>query len=406
MTGYGASRAEVVAVNGPAVVLYEPYVFGHVYGNMKYLLGVFRHACGFEPSLVVPARTEFAEAIAALGRRCTCLRAPDCLLSLGGVLLNGGLRLRTESAAALARYNLTFFRWLRREPAAIVQYQNLRGLLMTGLGARLAGRRVVWYVKGLLENPRLDQLAFALADRVIFQNETNMRRRYPRLLARHAAKLRVVENGIDLEEIAGAEEKARAAAVPRPLGIGRPVTLCYAGQLVPAKGVETLLRALAIVQRKYRASLYLVGDHGVDEYASYVDYLRGVARSCGLRDVYFLGWRVDALEIVAASDVLVLPSLSEGVPRSILEAMALGKPVVASRVGGVAGVVEDGDTGLLVEPGDVGGLADRLRRMIADPGLCARMGRRAREVALTRYSLRRNIAGLRAIYAEVAGNRR
>ena len=102
----------------------------------------------------------------------------------------------------------------------------------------------------------------------------------------------------------------------------------------------------------------------------------------------------------------MLPSLSEGVPRSILEAMALGKPVVASRVGGVAGVVEDGDTGLLVEPGDVGGLADRLRRMIADPGLCARMGRRAREVALTRYSLRRNIAGLRAIYAEVAGNRR
>jgi len=72
----------------------------------------------------------------------------------------------------------------------------------------------------------------------------------------------------------------------------------------------------------------------------------------------------------------------------------------------VAGVVEDGDTGLLVEPGDVGGLADRLRRMIADPGLCARMGRRAREVALTRYSLRRNIAGLRAIYAEVAGYRR
>ena len=405
VTGSGAQNLKVDAANGPAVVLYEPYVFGHAYGNMKYLLGLLRHARGFEPSLVVPARTDFVEAVAGLGLRCTCLRAPDCLLSLGGVLMKAGLRLKAETAVALVRYNLSFARWLRREPAQIVQYQNLRGLLMTGLGARLAGRRVVWYIKGLIENPRLDRLAFALADRVIFQNDTNMRRRYPDLLARHAAKLRIVENGIDLEEIADAENRARAAGDPRLFGAARSVKLCYAGQLAPAKGVETLLRALAIVQREHAAPLLLVGDHGVDAYASYVDHLRGVARSCELRDIHFLGWRDDALEIVARSDVLVLPSLSEGVPRSILEAMALGKPVIASRVGGVAGVVEDGRTGFLVEPGDVGGLADRLRRVIVDPGLCVQMGRRAQEIASTRYSLHRNVDGLRAIYTEIVRGR-
>ena len=394
------------AARGPSVVFYEPYVFGHPYGNMKYLLGLLRHARGFEPSLVVPARTEFAETVSGLGHRCVCLPAPTRLLDLGGVLIAGGLRLKATVAAALARYNLRFARWLRREPATIVQYQNLRGLLMTGIGARLARRRVVWYVKGLLDNPRLDRLAFALADRVIFQNEANMRRRYPDLLTRYAEKLRTVENGIDLEEIARAEVRALDAQAPQEPRAGRPVRFCYSGQLVPAKGVETLLRALALVQREYRASLCLIGDHGVDEYASYVDHLRGVAESCRLKDVEFLGWRSDAVEIVASNDVLVLPSLGEGVPRSILEAMALGKPTVASRVGGVAGVVEDGATGFLVDPGDVDGLAVCLRRMIVDPELRVRMGGRAREVVSTRYSLERNVDRLAEIYGEIAGSRR
>jgi len=382
------------------VIFYEPYVFGHPYGNMKYLLGLFRHARGFEPALVVPAPTAFAATITALGRRCSCVRAPDCLLNLGGALLAGGFKLKTEASAALVRYNLRFARWLRRERAAVVQCQNLRGLLMTGVGARLAGRRVVWYVKGLLTNPRLDRLAFALADRVIFQNETNMRRRYPDLLVRHARKLRIVENGVDLEEIADAERRIS------PADARRPVKICYAGQLSPAKGVETLLRALAFVQREYPVSLELIGDHGVHEYAGHVDRLRALALASGLSAVDFLGWRADALEIIAASDVLVLPSRSEGVPRSILEAMALGKPVVASRVGGVAGVVEEGRTGFLVEPDDVEGLADRLRRLIVDAELRARMSRAAREIASTRYSLERNVAGLRAIYAEVTADRR
>jgi glycosyltransferase involved in cell wall biosynthesis len=101
---------------------------------------------------------------------------------------------------------------------------------------------------------------------------------------------------------------------------------------------------------------------------------------------------------LAAADIFVLPSRSEAFPNAVLEAMAASLPVVASGVGGIRELIEDGRTGLLVAAGDSGALAERLLRLMTEPGLAARLGDAARIAAQTRYSFDRMVAAFDALY--------
>ena len=170
----------------------------------------------------------------------------------------------------------------------------------------------------------------------------------------------VIHNGID-------SSRARAAeAHPGPL---RLVTV---GRLQAPKDAVTLVRALALVQGP-RFDAIVVGD-GPDRPA-----VEDEVRSRGLEPtVELAGEREDVPEILAGADVFVLSSLSEGLPLSILEAMAAGLPVVASSVGGIPEVVIDGETGLLVPPGDPQSLAAAIERLLADPALRRRLGEAGR----------------------------
>jgi glycosyltransferase involved in cell wall biosynthesis len=114
--------------------------------------------------------------------------------------------------------------------------------------------------------------------------------------------------------------------------------------------------------------------------------------------VDFLGYRNDIQDILARTDIAVLTSVKEGLPRAALEAMAMGIPVVATRVPGTREVVRHNETGLVVELGDAAGLADALARLIADPALRVRMGRQGRRVAGEEFDERRIVDVLRSLY--------
>ena len=116
--------------------------------------------------------------------------------------------------------------------------------------------------------------------------------------------------------------------------------------------------------------------------------LRETARRLGLGPkVVFLSPTPEIARAYRAADAFVLPSFSEGLSNSLLEAMASGLAVVASRVGGTAEAVKDGDSGLLFDRDDMGGLRRQLVRLMREPALVERLGRRAREEALGRFSL-------------------
>jgi len=117
--------------------------------------------------------------------------------------------------------------------------------------------------------------------------------------------------------------------------------------------------------------------------------------------VHFLGWRKDVADIVRAADVMVLPSRAEGLPLAILEAMACGKPIVATPVNGVPEAVVDGRTGILVTPGDDEALAEALIRLFDQPDLARRMGGEGRQRAETHFSLDRFVRNIEDLYDDV-----
>ena len=194
-----------------------------------------------------------------------------------------------------------------------------------------------------------------------------------------ATRLEVIPNGIDLRRFT--LEAGTRARIRAELGISPDAwVMGTVGRLVPEKDQATLIRASASLLGE-DCRLLLVGD-GVEAAA-----LRELAASLpGGRFVHFLGARSDVPHLLAAMDVFVLPSLTEGLPLVVLEAMAAALPVVCTPVGGLADVVQPGTSGHLVTVGDVEGLRVRLEALRADPSGTRRMGEQGRSLARATYS--------------------
>jgi glycosyltransferase involved in cell wall biosynthesis len=187
-----------------------------------------------------------------------------------------------------------------------------------------------------------------------------------------ASRTVVIHNGVPLD---GPRRPPRSAS--------DPVTLVSVGRLRPPKDFATLLRAVAALEPG-SARLRIAGD-GPERAALAAEVAR-----LGLEStVELMGTRTDVAELLAGADVFVLSSDSEGLPMSVLEAMAARLPVVASAVGGVPEAVRDGETGTLVPPRDSAALAEALRRLVADPALRDRLGEAGRRRVEREFSLAR-----------------
>lgn len=206
-------------------------------------------------------------------------------------------------------------------------------------------------------------------------------------LAGHApgvsGKAMVIPNGVDLDSRASAIDRTH---VRDRLGVPEGCFLVGSvGRVHPVKGHADLVAAAARLARDDSAPFQvIVAGYPVEPWAT---ELAGLSHTLGVeRLVHFLGHRPDVPELLAAMDVFVLPSHSEGMPNALLEAMAAGKPVVATRVGGSAEVIRDGKNGLLVAPRDPEGLAAAVARLRADPALAGMLGAAARRDVAANYS--------------------
>jgi glycosyltransferase involved in cell wall biosynthesis len=166
------------------------------------------------------------------------------------------------------------------------------------------------------------------------------------------------------------------------------------GSLVPRKGVLSLLAALQSIPDSSVLGL-IVGD-GPQRKA-----LESESENLGIADrVVFAGFQREPLEYLAAMDIFCLLSAREGLPRVILEAMLLGKPVIATDIPGSRELVRHGESGFLVLPGDKNALTTALTRLIADKELRTKMGQRGREIVLANYSIERYVQGVEQIFDE------
>lgn len=215
------------------------------------------------------------------------------------------------------------------------------------------------------------------------------------------SRIRVVHYGIDSEGWSVADDDV--AQERRSLGVAPGnIVVGIASRLVCGKGHEVLLRAFAKAARREVGLQLLIAGDGPNR-----PQVEAVARSEGISDrVSFLGYRDRMERFMAACDIVVFPTqpeLGEGFGLAALEAMAAGKPVVATRVASLPEVVADGVSGVLVEPGDIDGLGDALVRLAVDDRLRSRLGEAGRHRALELFSLEAMVDRTVAVYEEVLG---
>ena len=209
-----------------------------------------------------------------------------------------------------------------------------------------------------------------------------------------AARIATIHNGIDLRTIVPV--KAREE-IRRELGLGDAIVIGTAGRLDAVKGQDTLLHAAKLIlEQEPRARFVIAGDGPLEHDLKALASRLGIDHACR-----FLGARSDVHAVIAAMDVFTLPSLSEGLPMAVLEAMSLSRPVVVSNVGGLPEVIRHRESGMLVPPADANALASACLELTRDRGLAARVGAQARRVVESEFSHEHNGRALVDLYSAI-----
>jgi glycosyltransferase involved in cell wall biosynthesis len=296
-----------------------------------------------------------------------------------------------ERHRLFATFIAAFVLWriCRREGYDVVHTHNAMPGITGRIAARLSGVPVVlhtwhsWPLR-LRRHPAyvwgfkvLEPLATRAAHAVLFLNPDDLQT-WSELRGTMPEKAILVGNGINVDEFAGRVQADARSRVRREIGIGENVFLLakVARFEHPRKGHHFFLEALRELRHRANAEVMalLIGG-GKDE-----AYIRSEVERLGLREaVHFTGYREDVPDLLAAADVGVLTSPFEGIPRALMESMAVALPVVGSDVPGTRTLVRSGETGLLVDFGDVKGLVEALQRLIEDPALLSRLAEAGRE---------------------------
>jgi glycosyltransferase involved in cell wall biosynthesis len=314
-----------------------------------------------------------------------------------------GVRTFGLNAASRHQYGravVRLARLIRREGVSVVHAHCFDPTLVGLLAARLAGVRFIFTRHhsdhnlrlGKRWHTRIDAWCGSHSDGVIAVSEAT-RRILTEIEGVPAHKVVTVYNGMDRIPPPPA---ASVEGLRRELGLDGHAVCLMMGRLHEEKGHVVLFEALgSVLSSAGRLSVLLAGD------GPHRTRLEGEVRRRGLGPVVrFLGRRSDIPELISLSTVVVLPSLAESFGFAALEAMGLGRPVVASRTGGIPEVVLDGETGLLVPQGDARGLATALSCVLTEPERARRLGENGRRRAAL-FTAEAMVRGYEEVYAGV-----
>lgn len=330
----------------------------------------------FLPVVVCPSEGELAAEARKLGAEVVILPMP---------------RLKWGSPAAFFRSVTRLARLMKDRRVALAHANGSRCAVYTGVACKISRVPMIWHVRILEPDGALDRFLAALSVRIIV-NSRAVKERFGWL--RDSGKVRVIYNGIDTELF---HDRGDGPVLRAELGLGPETPLVgTVGRLDAYKAQRYFIEAARRIQAAVPASRFLLAGGGDSS------ELRLLATRLGLSSsVIFAGHRRDIPRLLCALDVFVLSSVSEGFGRAAAEAMACGRPVVATAVGGLREVVEDGVTGLLVPPRDPAALADAVIALLQDRRKAAGLAAAARPRAEALFGLRKHAEAAQALYAEV-----
>jgi glycosyltransferase involved in cell wall biosynthesis len=287
----------------------------------------------------------------------------------------------------------------RRRNIDLIVTNGIKCHLLGSVLSSMTGAKLIWHVRDLVgagwAKWSLCSMGRFFPDRIITNSDA-----VGSIFSTNGRK-ETVYNGIDLSHF---DPIVDGGKIRSEFKIGKDTPLIGTiSHLAPLKGYEELLGAMLEVLREGRdVKLAIVGEAIYPNSRSYKQKLLSLVDSNGLKDnVIFTGFREDIPEVLASFDLFVLPSRSEGFGRVNLEAMAMGKPVISTNVGGIPEVVLDGVTGILVPPGKPKALSHAIMRLLDDPGLRESMGREGRRRVEGNFTLKAHVQGIEKIYGEI-----
>jgi len=356
--------------------------FGDIVGGGEVsFLGLLAHLdlSRFTPVAVCPAEGTLADEIRKLGITVHIVPMP---------------RLRWGNPLRLFRSIRSLVRLIRDKEITLAHTNGSRCGVYGGIACKIAGVPMLWHVRILESDGLLDRFLAGLSVMVLV-NSKAVRKRFSWMKVQN--KVRVVYNGIDL----GRFENRGGRGLRKALGLGENTALIgTVGRLDWYKAHKYFLQAAQKVKLLVPDSHFLIVGEG-EKRAS----LEREAKKLGIAScVTFAGYRRDIPEILSDLDVFALSSVSEGFGRVVAEAMACGKPVVATRVGGILEVVEDGVTGKLVPPANPLALAGAVVDLLRDKAKAAAMGAAGHKRAAI-FSIESNVEKTQEIYAGVLSAR-
>ena len=342
--------------------------------------------------------------------------AADDLIDAGRtpVMLSAGEKMlsirRDASFGALLRgaADVVAVAWqLSREARRydVICANSQKALFVCALAATFSRRPLVWILHDIVTDPafsaanRRASLAFArLFARLVAVNSNETGRAFIEA-GGEADKVRIVYNGFDPAK-ARIYEPGAAARLRAEMGLGPQPLVGLFGRLSEWKGQHVFLDAIAAMEG---VQAVIVGGALFGQEA-YEARIREQASRLGLEGrVRFLGFRPDVPELMAAMDVVAHTSIvAEPFGRVVVEAMMCGRPVVATRGGGVTEIIRDGETGLLVPPGNASALAAAISRILSQPALAERLARKGRKDVSQRFSLEETCRSVSALLTEAA----
>lgn len=301
---------------------------------------------------------------------------------------------------------IKLFRLLKKNKFDILNIYGLRAHVMGRVLGRLTGCKII--IGGLHSQINsdkdrglsryiglyLDRITYPLLTAYIANNKASID--YMAENGFDTGKIKYIPNGIELDEFQRPTDKLKTyKTLPFKVDSNSVIITCVAN-LRPVKNHIMLLKGITpLFKENHNLKLLLVGSGDAQkEVTNYINLHN-------LQDyIFLLGVRNDIPEILAISDIFVLTSLWEGMPGSIMEAMAAGLPVVATDVGDVKELVEDGKTGFLVEVGDVNALTEYIKRLVEDKGLRERIGGEGSR-KINDYSLEKMVARTEEFYLDI-----
>jgi glycosyltransferase involved in cell wall biosynthesis len=307
------------------------------------------------------------------------------------------LRLERDRSPLSEAAWIKLYRLLRRERIDILHTHMPRAGIPGTILGRMARVPVIvnhehgWSFQGQPMRRFLDRNLLARCGDVLLAVSQYDRRHMVEVERIAADRIRILPNGISRMPDDGSDLRGQLGGAPGVSLIGA------VGRLYPEKGYDDLIEATALLRRDGVEVRCVIAGQGPER-----ERLQARIEKLGLGEhVELIGRRRDVPDVIRALDVAVLSSKNEGSPLALMEYMACGAPIVATAVGGIPELIEDGAQGLLVRPRDPGALAEALRRLLEDRPLASRLGRAARERQRADFDLDVVVGRLEGLYLEL-----